>query len=414
MVSLSPAQLIAISKLENGKILNGGGGTGKSRTSLAYFLIKVVEAPFPINDNGTRAGFPKHPVPLYIITTPKKRDDKEWELELGIFGMGVPDGGILQRPIVVDSWNNIKRYVDVKDAFFIFDEQRLVGSGAWVKSFYKIAKNNRWILLSATPGDDWGDYIPVFVANGWYKNKTDFIARHGVYDIYANFPKIARWVDTERLEILRRRVLVPIDHSRHTVRHVETVVCGYDKEAYTALRASRWLVEEDRPAKDASELWRALRRATTDHSQRTMALDGLLQRHPKLIVFYNFNHERDALISWVTEKGYIWGEWSGHAHHPVPDTESWLYFVQYTAGAEGWNCTTTNAMAFYSLTYSYKQYEQAMCRIDRMNTPFIDLYFYILRADSQEDRRIWRALSTKRDFNIRGALRELQKGYELA
>lgn len=90
---------------------------------------------------------------LCIITTARKRDTGEWDEELAHFYMSTdPEHDIYEHKVVVDSWNNIGKYVGVKNAFFIFDEQRVVGKGAWVKSFYKITQNNEWILLSATPG----------------------------------------------------------------------------------------------------------------------------------------------------------------------------------------------------------------------------------------------------------------------
>ena len=73
------------------------------------------------------------PKDLYIITTAKKRDTLEWEGELSPFLLSTnPDVNLYQNKVVIDSWNNISKYKDITDAFFIFDEQRVVGSGTWV------------------------------------------------------------------------------------------------------------------------------------------------------------------------------------------------------------------------------------------------------------------------------------------
>ena len=193
-VQLDGNQLLALEQLKSGSILCGGVGSGKSRTSLAYFTVKECKGGL----NGEPMKDPKN---LYIITTAKKRDSKEWEDEFPPFPFDEID-------ICIDSWNNIGKYADVKDSFFIFDEQRLVGSGAWVKAFLKISKSNHWILLSATPGDTWMDYIPVFIANGFYKNRTEFIRRHVVYSRFAKFPKVDHYVETGRLLRLRKSILV--------------------------------------------------------------------------------------------------------------------------------------------------------------------------------------------------------------
>ena len=164
-IELRDYQIDAVNRLKNGNILCGGVGSGKSRTALAYYY----------KENGGIIGSEdyikmKNPKDLYIITTARKRDTLEWEGEFGPFLITTnPEVAYYDHKVIVDSWNNIQKYVDIKDAFFIFDEQRVVGSGAWGKAFLKIAKVNNWILLSATPGDTWMDYIPVFLANGFYK-----------------------------------------------------------------------------------------------------------------------------------------------------------------------------------------------------------------------------------------------------
>lgn len=395
--------------LNNAKILRGGVGTGKSRISLAYFIARVVGSRFKINGKGEWTD-PVNPIPLYIITTAKKRDEGEWAGELANFLM-IPgdDGGWLGKPITIDSWNNIGKYQKVKDAFFIFDEQRLVGSGAWVRSFYRIARANQWIILTATPGDDWRDYIPVFVANGFYKNRTEFLRTHAVYNTFANYPKIDRWVDTLKLEEFRHKVLVEVDFETHAKRHVRTVPTDYDIPKFQTVRKKRWNPYEEKPIDDAAQLFQLMRRVANEDPSRAKAIEDLLQDHPRLIVFYNFNYELEILRALASRIGVSYAEWNGHKHMPIPETPSWLYLVQYTAGSEGWNCITTDATVFYSLTYSYKQFEQAQGRIDRMNTPYTDLYYYILRSPAEIDDAVWKAIMRKQTFNEKAYLKRMDK-----
>lgn len=388
-------QLKAIEKMKNGCILCGGVGSGKSRTALGYYYKenggKLVDDIKPMIIS------PKN---LYIITTAHKRDLKEWESDMAPFLLSPdPQTNQYNNKIVIDSWNNIQKYTDVQDAFFIFDEQRLVGRGVWVKSFLKIAKLNEWILLTATPGDTWSDYIPVFVANGFYRNRTQFNTEHVVWSKYTKFPKVDRYLSTGKLMRLRNDILVDMDFHRHTVRHHEDIFCNFDAVEYKSTIKNRWNYEESRPIETASELCYQMRKIVNSSTDRQIKLLEIWEQHPKIIVFYNFDYELDILRGLCEASMINYSEWNGHKHQAIPETSDWMYLVQYTAGSEGWNCTETDTVVFFSQTYSYKTLEQSMGRIDRLNTEFIDLYYYHLKSSAGIDLAINKALSNKKTFN---------------
>lgn len=395
-ISLYDYQLDAVGRMKNGCILCGGVGSGKSRTALAYYY----------QEQGGRLGTDRYVDmqnlrDLYIITTARKRDTKEWEGELVPFLLSTnPDVAYYKNKVVVDSWNNIGKYKNVYGAFFIFDEQRVVGSGAWVKAFLNIARKNKWILLSATPGDTWSDYIPVFVANGFYKNKTEFTREHIVYRwINKTYPKIDHYVNTGKLIRHRNDILVTMDFNRVTVAHHEDVFCSYDISKYKDASKNRWDPFKNEPIINAAGLCYVWRKIVNTDESRQVALLELFEKHPKMIVFYNFDYELDILREVFGNLGCEMGEWNGHVHQPVPTSKQWVYLVQYTAGAEGWNCITTDTIVFYSQNYSYKVMQQAAGRIDRLNTKFVDLYYYHLKSRSGIDLAISRALSQKKNFN---------------
>lgn len=394
MVSLYDYQLEAINNMKNGCILCGGVGSGKSRTSLAYYCQEQKGIPWE--------GVPmKKPKDLYIITTARKRDQNEWEDELSPFLLSTDlKKNHYKNLVTVDSWNNIHKYALVEDAFFIFDEQRVVGSGAWVKAFLRIAKRNNWILLSATPGDTWIDYIPVFVANGFYKNATEFKNEHVVYRwINKSFPKIDRYISTGKLLRLRNSILVDMDFKRQTISHHEDMFVRYDISAYKDVMRKRWNPYTDQPILNASELCYTLRKIVNSDESRQVALLELLENHPRMIVFYNFDYELDILKGLCYGDDVVVAEWNGHKHQPVPDSKRWVYLVQYTAGAEGWNCIKTDTTVFYSQNYSYKIMQQSAGRIDRLNTPFKELHYYHLKTRSGIDLAISKALQGKKKFN---------------
>lgn len=384
-VELYDHQRQAIEELDNGKILVGGVGSGKSRTALCYYILKEANGSLTINGKG-KYKEPSRKRPLYIITTARKRDTLDWEHE------GVP---LLFSDFTVDSWNNIAKYKDISGAFFIFDEQRVVGSGKWVKAFLKIAKKNRWILLSATPGDTWTDYIPVFIANGFYKNRTAFMQEHVIFSRFAKFPKIDRYVGTKKLVRLRQQIIVSMEFTKPTIQHHEIIACDYDKELMRTVTRLRWDPYKNEPFKDISGVCYCMRKVVNSNETRMRRVEEILETHPKAIIFYNFDYELDALRKLHCRVS----EWNGHKHEPIPKGSRWAYLVQYTAGAEGWNCTDTDTLIFFSQNYSYKVMVQAAGRIDRMNTPFRDLYYYHLKSSAPIDIAISRALNEKRNFN---------------
>lgn len=394
LLTLYDYQKDAINRMKNGCILVGGVGSGKSRTSLAYYF----------KEQGGIIGGDykpmKNPKDLYIITTARKRDTYEWDGEMSPFLISTnPEINYYNNKITVDSWNNIGKYKDVENAFFIFDEQRVVGSGAWVKAFLKIAKKNNWILLSATPGDKWEDYIPVFIANGFYKNKTEFIRDHLVYSNYSKYPKVERYLGISKLTKLRNYILVDMDFHRQTNSHHIDVSCSYDISKYKDVIKTRWDPYKNEPIQNASGLCYILRKIVNSDESRMVALLELIEKNPRVIIFYNFDYELNILKDLDYGPDTIIVEWNGHSHEPIPDSDNWVYLVQYAAGAEGWNCIKTDTIIFYSQNYSYKIMAQSAGRIDRLNTPYTDLYYYHLKSRSGIDLAISRALNQKKKFN---------------
>lgn len=419
MIKLKDYQLKAIYELKNGSILCGGVGSGKSLTALAYYIYIECRGEFKcfeeicgkleclsFSNNSFKPM--KKPRDLYIITTAKKRDSLEWDKECANFILSTnPDsmGNIWGVSVIVDSWNNIKKYKDVHGAFFIFDEQRVVGSGTWVKTFLNISRKNHWILLSATPGDQWTDYIPVFVANGFYKNKTEFNNRHCVFSRFSKYPRIDRYVDEKTLIKNRDSILVHMKDDRLTTRHDIYKMAEYDKEKYKIIFRDRWNVFDDEPIEEGGKLIYLLRKLVNSDTSRIKLVNEIISKNKKVIIFYNYIYELEILKDYLNCIFYTYKEWNGQKHEELPEGDEWVYLVQYTAGCEGWNCITCNTVIFYSQNYSYRMTEQSKGRIDRINTQFTDLYYYIIRSTAPIDTAIYVALKNKKNFNERSFLK---------
>lgn len=370
-ISMYEYQLEAIDKLQSGMILWGNVGSGKSRTSL-YFYCK--------NYSNKK---------LLIITTAQKRNNGEWLEECKVFGL---------KPII-DSWNNIRKYEKYENCFIIFDEDHLTGYGAWSKTFIKMAKCNDWLVLTGTPGDNYSEFMTVFIAKGWYKNKRDFEENHVIYSRYSKYPKVDRYINQGLLEKHRRDILVKMFVEKRPRVHKEIVITQYDiskyKKAYKEKRD-----ENNKPFKNATAFCLYLRKICNEDESKIVKVRELLLKHNKVIIFYNYIYEKEILLKLLkTMKTFNVGEYNGQHHDDIPIGERWAYLCQYTAASEGWNCLLCDTMIFFSMSYSYKAMEQAAGRINRVNTPYKDLYYYYLRTTSGIDLSINRALSTKRNFN---------------
>lgn len=373
MIELYPYQRKAVDRLHNGSVLCGKVGSGKSLTGLFYYMENHIDKP------------------LYIITVAKKRNDREWHRDFEALGI---DG-------VVDSWNNIEKYTDVKDAFFIFDEQRAIGYGKWGMAFIHIARKNNWIMLTATPGDVWMDWMCIFIANNFYRNKTDFVDQHVEYNPYSKFPQIRRYHKTDKLERFRKYLAVPMQDFRTTKLNRKYINADFDKDLYQTVVKTRFNPYTKEPIMNASEFTQVLRRIINTSERRRIHAKQEIMTRDKVIVFYNYTYELDILKEICQELDRAYYQWNGQKHEAIPDAETWVYLVQYTAGAEGWNCITTDTILFYSLNYSYRIMEQSEGRINRVNTSFENLYYVYLKSPASIDDAIERSIRSKKKFNER-------------
>lgn len=409
-VQLRPFQVDCVKHLRSGKVLAAGVGAGKSIMSLYWYVTQCCAYDKSSNLNGELFKLKPSSPDLYIITTAKKRISQEWNDELLRFNLiaGSNSHGMGNVYVTIDSWNNIRKYEGVKDAVFIFDEQRAIGSGVWAKAFVKIAKANKWLMCSATPADGWQDWCSIFIADGFHRNRTEFFRRHAVYSRFTKFPMITKWIDTDYLEKCRDAVLVTCTVPRDTERVWHDLTCGYDREAVKKAMKTRWNPETEAPFANANELVIYLRRLINTDKTRLSYASHVCKDHRRTIIFYSLNAELEEILKLESETGIKVYQFNGHKHDPLPEGSDWIYAVQFFSGSEGWNCTTTDTILYWSLPYSYKQFEQAAGRIDRLDTKYKILNYYVMKSFSPLDISIGRALSNKKDFNLRAFMKKTE------
>ena len=196
----------------------------------------------------------------------------------------------------------------------------------------------------------------------------------------------------------KKEILVNMDDDKATKQWHIDLTCSYDPVLYNAYADSRWNFEEDMPIMNASKLVYMLRKVCNSDPSRLEKLYEICQSHPKLIIFYQFDYERDLITCMLSFKGIPYAEYNGHIHQPIPTGDRWAYVV-HLSSSEGWNCIETDTVVFYSLSYSYRAYVQACGRTDRRTTPFQDLYYYRLKSASKIDKAIMDAHRRKKKFN---------------
>ena len=206
-------------------------------------------------------------------------------------------------------------------------------------------------------------------------------------------------LNTGRLIRLRNSILVEMDFNRSTVSHHEDVFVEYDVDKYKEVVKTRWNPFKNEPISNVSQFCYIQRKIVNMDESRQAALLELAEKHPRVIVFYNFDYELEILRNLYYGDDVKIAEWNGHKHQPIPDAKKWMYLVQYNSGAEGWNCIKTDTIVFYSQNYSYKIMHQSAGRIDRLNTPYKDLYYYHLKSHANMDLAISRTLKEKKSFN---------------
>ena len=243
------------------------------------------------------------------------------------------------------------------------------------------------------------DYIPVFLANGLYKNRTEFLREHVIFNNHTDWPQVVGYRNEARLQSIVNVLLVPMDFQRIAQRHEFIVKCEYDRDLYKQIMDERWNPYKDEPLENASQFCYTLRRVVNESDDRLEHLLHLVKKAGKSIVFYNYDYELEAIKQLLLDNKIKFAQYNGHIHDDVPTTKEWVYLVQYTAGCEGWNCITCNTTIFYSNNYSYKVMEQAKGRIDRVNTPYTDLMYYTLTSESYIDTRVAQAIAKKTNFN---------------
>ena len=119
----------------------------------------------------------------------------------------------------------------------------------------------------------------------------------------------------------------------------------------------------------------------------------------RIVVFYNFNAELDAIIK-VCDKPYSIVNGQNKNIDNFVNHDNGVVFVQYQSGAMGLNLQKANIIIYYSLPLSSELYEQSKKRIHRIGQKST-CFYYIMRCKKSVEEHIEKTLNMRRDYTDR-------------
>lgn len=378
-----------LNSIEENYIIAADTGTGKTMMAIHHYL--------------------KHNTgePLLILAPPQKIKEGGWQRELDF----VASHYNIEIPYDIISYGVLsKRWKEYKDWFLVMDECHYVKNPTSQRGKAAInltKQSTNFLLLSATPSSNgWGDTIAYMIMFGYYKNKTQFLKEHAVYNRidYGNGPVnvVSDYRDQEKLQKLYQSFSIKLakeDCLDLPPLVFEKVHFKPSKE-YNIIKKDRVLGEE--LFDNISKLQHGLR-FYANQADKLKYTEMLLEgTEENVIIFYNYKQENEELKKIAKKLKKKVFEVSGSKTN-LPDKEKWtslknsVTIVQYQAGAAGIELQYANIVIFHTPTYSYQDYEQALGRAYRNGqTKKVTVYQYITKNTIETS--IYQALAAKKDF----------------
>lgn len=381
-----------IDKADSSWLFALGTGTGKTILSIHHYLKHY---------NGES---------LLIIAPAQKVLEGGWDREVqrvaNFYNIQI-QYDVMSYGVLAKKWNLYKGW------FVIFDECHYVKNptsqrGKAALNLTRISTN--FSLLSATPSSNgWADTINYMLMFNFYRNKTQFIKEHAIHETkffgQKQIKVIADWKDQDKLKMLYQSISTKLskdDCLDLPPLIFEDVYFKVSKE-YEIIRKKRVLETENGPiAYDTvMKLQHGLRFYANQKDKLSYTEMLAESTNENIVIFYYYQQEKDDLVKVLAKNKKIY-EVSGKVNH-LPSRDQWdelkntVTLVQYQAGAAGIELQYCNLVIFYTPTFSFQDYDQALGRAYRNGqTKKVTVYRYITKKSVEE--HVYRSLAEKKDF----------------
>lgn len=351
-----------------------------------------------------------HATHVIIATTASKCHSKDFQTT-ELIKFTSPEFRAHLVSLEVVSWHMLKKWTDKKSPqqlanyYFVADELQRCRQGVsslMGRAFLFITKHCKaWTGYTGTPGDNWLQFHPYFIATGKIKNKTEFMRDYTISQQYP-FPMVLGFRHEDTLKGWWRDISYEPDTSEvmsqlpaetHQIMRFPTPK-GYKK----VLKSSTTLDGEFLDSNMA--LYHHLRQMCAT-KQKLDALEDLLSSlSSPLVIFFNYTCEREQILGLAAHmKRKVW-RIDGECHEiPTEETigQNDIVLCHYLSGSEALNLQFCHYMVFYSPNYSYSISVQAKGRVKRVGQQNPMFFYSFLCSDSIEEE-VMDCIKQKKDF----------------
>lgn len=377
MIKLYPAQQRQVDKAQPNWFYRCKQGTGKTIIAIAHYKKFF---------NGKKV----------LVVAPKA-------VELsGSWQETFEEMGVDKSLIKVIRTDDVKKVdlQDIKGAFVIVDEaHKFKGmSSQRTKALHKIIKiSDGFIMLTGTPVDGKLDNLESYaIAFGHVKTRKQFKELYMVQKIlpYRPFPfwevgknkdKLVSWFESITSDVMT------IDDIAELPEYIENVVHFKRESEYRKSLVS--YKKDDAIIFETPQERHWWQRQNQNTKAKIDWLKDIAEEYEQdgMIIFYNTSSELEALKETFKGAGEINGQ--SHINH-----HKGVLLVQIQAGGAGLTLNEYKHAIWYSLPYSYTDFDQSKYRNYRINQDSKITRDYLV-VDKTIDDKIIEALTHKIDFN---------------
>lgn len=389
---LYPKQLEILKQIKDYSLLPLGTATGKTLIALHYYINNHLDKP------------------LVIYCPLAKYLEGGWVSE---FNSLKSKYNLITKDITVVPYSQINKYAVADNSFVILDEAHYVKNpmAKRSKAIREILNNKPFIMLSATPGTKVEDYCHYLMLWNKFKYKThfenEFLIKDSLMLGSRKIPVVKGYKNLDKFS----SILKQHSTSRLTVNDIVELpelilkdVSLTPSKEYKDIKKNRILkLDNDVILLDTQIKLCTYLRQYVSPKEKISHLEDIVseckQLNENLLIFYNFKSELREIEKIVKIDYLINGDVKIFpSKEDFKNLNSKITVVQIRAGGTGIELQYNSQVLFYSPTYSYQDYEQALGRAYRpgQNKKVLVRRFNTINTIEAD---VWEAIKNKKDFD---------------